>query len=142
VSHPDDDELRDLFARSRSEDRQRAGDFAALIATASSGRARARAPSWRAVTVVAAASIAVAYVALREWPTSHGSGEEAPMLALDPRSTRWESPTDFLLATPGDAMLRTLPTFRYTSPDLPGDPSLTPQPGDTSPGRPARRIDS
>lgn len=143
MNHSGDDDLRDLFAHSRTEDRKRAGDFATFLAARAS-RASRRPALTRRVTLLAAASIvaAVAYVGLRERPGLPGSVQEPRVLTLDPRSTSWESPTDFLLATPGGALLRTLPTLHYTAPDILPDSSLTPQPAGASPASRARRINS
>ena len=143
MNRPEDNDLRELFARARAEDRQYARDFESLFASASSRRARGSAVTRRAASLLAAASVvfAVAFVALRDRNGVPESRGEAVSLKLDPGSTRWESPTDFLLATPGDALLRSMPTLRYSAPHIIGDSTSTSPPAGSPAGR-SRRISS
>ena len=142
MRHADDDDrdLRELFAQTRAEDQRLAGDFPAVLAAAASRRTRRQVLARRTVAALAAASvvIAAAYVALRERPLSPRPDQQSQVLTFDPSSTHWESPTDFLLTTPGDSLLRALPVFRYLDPSL---PSLT-TPSRTVPAPSARRLTS
>lgn len=132
MSRDEDRDLREMFARSRDDDRRGARDFQTIIA-ASHRRPAGRAFRPAMVSILAAAVMLVAvYVALRPRPSSPERAAPAMTLVVDPRSTHWDSPTDFLLSTPADSLLRALPTLRYLDRDF---PSLTPPPLK----RPARR---
>lgn len=138
----DDVDLREMFAQSRAEDRQQLPPFATLT-TADAPRRERGMLGRRAATLLAAGLvIASAYVALRQRPTTGRSREGANVLGFDLGSTHWESPTDFLLATPGDSLLRTLPSLRYSGAKLLEAPSPSPQPDRTSPNRDTGRSNS
>ena len=132
MNRDDDRDLRELFAVAREEDHRRAPAFATLVA-------RRRRPGSRiipaaVVTALAAAALVVAvYAALRSRAPVNETRAPVLSVLVDPRSTHWQSPTDFLLATPADSLMRTLPTLRYLDNDL---PSITPL--RTSPARAGR----
>jgi hypothetical protein len=112
----DDNDLREIFARSRSEERLH-DDFAAVLAAASSRRSRSSHRHRAALAITGlAAAIVVAVFATRKGSGIEQRNEPVATVAIDLRSTRWKAPTDFLLVTPGNAMLHTLPTLRYDVP--------------------------
>lgn len=100
----DDRDLREGFARLRDEDRARVPAF----------RVPPAAPrwTWSPRVVIAAAIILVALMLARpdRTPTSLSSR------FVDLRTATWQSPTDFLLVTPGSELLRSVPAVG--SPDL------------------------
>lgn len=95
----DDRSLRELFARLKQEDRGRIPSF-----RMPKGRARTRAV-WVPRVAIAAAIALVAIVLARP-------DRPAPSVSVvDLGSVTWRSPTDFLLATPGSDLMRTVPAF-------------------------------
>ncbi|MFQ5599370.1 MAG: hypothetical protein ACE5G2_02310 [Candidatus Krumholzibacteriia bacterium] len=99
-----DRELRERFARLRSEELSRVPSFRSVR----SRRVRSRAVVWPRVAM-AVGAVVVAVVGLKI-----GFRGEAPDPGVGRRldlSIPWESPTDFLLATPGVELLRTVPTL-------------------------------
>jgi hypothetical protein len=112
-----DNDLRDLFARLKQEDRARAPSFKAVR---SRPVRRHGAPSRRALGVaagVAAAAILITALSIMEHRRQSAASRQAPPNLLARSS--WASPTDFLLQTPGSEMLRTIPSFqaRWITPD-------------------------
>ena len=110
----DDRDLRALFARLKQEDRARVPSFRAP-------RAR-EAPRWGRVGQVALAAAVVLIALVLAWPDRTPPAVARP--AVDLRTVAWQSPTDFLLITPGSELLRTVPAVGspddWTPIDLPG----------------------
>src|SRR5688572_465577 len=111
----DDRDLRERFVRLRDEERAHAPAF----------HVTRQAPrwTWSPRFVIAAAIILIALLLARPDQTP-------PRLAhrgVDLGAAAWQSPTDFLLVTPGRELLRTVPDFGSSEPlvpiDLRGRPS-------------------
>jgi hypothetical protein len=101
----DDRDLRELFAGLKAEDRGHSPPFRRPV------RTERRRP-WSPRLAVAAAIVLIAVVLTRpDAPPRNTS----PQL-VDPGAVTWRSPTDFLLNTPGNELMRTVPTVG--SPDL------------------------
>jgi hypothetical protein len=94
----DDRELRELFSRLKREDRARVPSYRTPVATV--------APHWRPVARLAVAAIVLIALVL-------GRPDQTPpniaRQLVDLGSATWESPTDFLLITPGSELLRSVP---------------------------------
>lgn len=105
----DDPDLREAFAALRREEQTRAPDFRRLVAEARSRGSRAR---------TAAVALAMALAVLLVLVFLPPRVPRRP--AAVPSITEWESPTDFLLATPGREVLTTLPRL--------GDSLIRPEP--------------
>ena len=93
----DDRELRELFSRLKQEDRARVPSYRTPVA-----RLASRWPVGR--LTVAAAIVLIALVL--------GRPDRTPTRArqlVDLGAATWESPTDFLLITPGSELLRSIP---------------------------------
>jgi len=110
-----DQDLRDRFAALRRLEETRAPGFAAMLKP-SMRRVRRRTP---ATALAAAACLALTLAALlwlgrgfwnREFGRPHRE-QGTPIASI----TTWKSPTDFLLQTPGRAMLRTMPDLGFSS---------------------------
>lgn len=98
----DDRNLRDRFAALRADDERLAPDFRrAFMGPAPPRRARYRG---------LALSGLAALVALAFFFGRYG-GDRAPdhSAVVEPSISRWRSPTDFLLETPGRQLLQALP---------------------------------
>lgn len=132
MNRDDDQDLREMFAIAREQDRRRAPEFAAL-------RNRRRRPASRVVRTATVSALAAAtllfavYAALRRPVSTSQPVTPGLSVLVDPRTTRWKSPTDFLLATPTDSLMRAMPTLRYLDNDI---PSITPP--RTAPARAGR----
>ena len=100
-----DGDLRDRFAALRREDAAGAPSFAATRAATRAAAARRPARRVRLVPLAGAIAVAVALVVtlavLRTRP------RREPLVSL--ATTRWQSPTDFLLRVPGAQYLETVP---------------------------------
>lgn len=94
-----DDELRGRFIVLRREEEQSVPKFASLW------RGRARDPLGKGRWLVAAAC-ALGVVACIFWPRS---AQRKPQDVSVASITEWNSPTEFLLDTPGRELLRTVP---------------------------------
>jgi hypothetical protein len=92
-----DDDLRDRFAGLRQQETQRVPEFASMWHT----RAPLRKGRWL-VAVACALIVVAAIIWLR---STQRRPEEISVAAI----TAWNSPTDFLLETPGREILRTVP---------------------------------
>jgi len=111
----DDRDLRERFARLRDEERAHAPAF----------HVTRQAPrwTWSPRVVIAAAIVLIALVLARP--------DQAPRRfahpGIDLGVVAWQSPTDFLLVTPGRELMRTVPDFGSPEPlvpiDLHGRPS-------------------
>jgi hypothetical protein len=121
----DDSQLREHFNSLREADAALAPSFAKVMRP---GLARSQPRYWGLVVGASAALIAVSVVTV-SLLRPHGpvtSAVMAPMLA------DWRSPTDFLLDTPGRALLHTIPDlgrFPSTGVDpIPSTRTNTPAP--------------
>ena len=110
----DDRDLRALFARLKEEDRAGVPSF-----RTPHGR---QAPRWGSVARVAMAAAAILIALVLAWPDR--TPPAGARQVVDLRSVTWQSPTDFLLITPGSELLRTVPAVGspddWTPIDLPG----------------------
>ena len=106
----DDRELRDRFARLRHEDRSRVPAFRAPVA------GEASKPMWPIPIAIAAAIALIAFVIARP------DGPREASLHVDLGAASWQSPTDFLLNTPGRDMLRRVPAVGSPDDWTPFDP--------------------
>ncbi len=116
----DDDGLKAAFAEAHRSDGERMASFHQVRQRGPHpGRPGASPMPWlvTCATLVTAAGLAVWLV-----------GRLGPPPAQLPMGTHWSGPTDFLLETPGLAMLRTVPEFS-------SDPVLRPA-ADTRRGNP------
>jgi len=93
-----DDMLRRRFAVLRQEEEEHAPEFGRLW----HGRTDARRRQTRWLMAVACALIALALVWLR---SAQRHPEERAVVSI----TEWKAPTDFLLETPAQELLRTVP---------------------------------
>ncbi len=96
----DDDDLRGRFARLRSEDASRTGEFHGLLRRSRPKGGRARLTAW---AVAGLAVILALLVVLDDRETQHKPPN--PEVSI----TVWTSSTDFLLHTPGEEVLTTVP---------------------------------
>src|SRR5688500_19165067 len=95
----DDRELRELFARLKQEDRARVPSFRTPVAKEAPRSGRA------ARVAIAAAIVLIAFVLARPDQTPR----TMPRPVVDLGAAAWQSPTDFLLITPGNELLRSMP---------------------------------
>jgi hypothetical protein len=100
-----DQDLRDRFAALRQHDAAGAPSFEAVRAAARSGPE----VHWSRSPILAAA--AVVLLAVTAFVVLRPRGPRAPLVSL--ASTRWQSPTDFLLQVPGAEYLNTVPKLTY-----------------------------
>ena len=105
----DDRDLRERFARLRDEERAHAPAF----------QVTRQAPrwTWSPRVGIAAAIILIALVLARPDQTPPQVAHQL----IDPGAATWESPTDFLLITPGRELLRTVPDLGSPEPLIPID---------------------
>ena len=108
-----DRDLRDLFARLKEEDRAHAPPFRDVRTTAVHSRKVGLRWALSLAAGAAAAIIVVALVITEDrGSTQRAARSPQPSLASPlVQHSAWISPTDFLLDTPGSALLRTVPTF-------------------------------
>ena len=99
---PGDNDLRDYFAKLRSEDQARAGQFDSFLRRTRQRPIDALLPAWIAVGTGLALMV-VAVVMLVE--RSEHRAVQGHQLSI----TEWKSSTDFLLQTPGQEILRSVP---------------------------------
>lgn len=119
MTERNDHDLGEHFHTLRREDAAAAPPFHATLAAA---RARAAAPPRRRTLGLAAAAVVVAGVALAllfTRPDRRGVTIGLP-------TVRWEAPTDFLLALPGDELLRAVPELGRVSLPRAGFTTVTP----------------
>ncbi len=98
-----DNEITNLFQALRQRDERLAPSFPEVWAAAGD-RARRASSAWRGVraaarTAVVLAGLGVAVAIFRDLATSPST----------PAISSWQSPTDFLLHSPGELWLRTVP---------------------------------
>ena len=108
----DDRDLRKGFDALRREDAARTPPFGATLAAA---RSRPVLSSRRrALVLAAAAALTGVALALVLGPPRRERGRPR----IDLATVHWNSPTDFLLRLPGDALLRVVPTLGSTTSTL------------------------
>jgi hypothetical protein len=102
LGHADmrDDDLRGRFAKLRTEDKARTGEFNALLRRTRPKNNRVRLTAW---VVVGLAVILASLVVLDDRETQRKPPN--PEVSI----TAWKSSTDFLLRTPGQEVLTTVP---------------------------------
>jgi hypothetical protein len=106
----DDRDLYDAFAEARREDAERAPP----VSFVSRRRLEDRRRSWSGPLVVAtacAAALVVAAVWLRPAPRTTADGSSGVPERAAVSITTWKPVTDFLLDTPGRALLRGVPVI-------------------------------
>lgn len=105
----EDSGLREQFQSLRRAEEARSPSFDAVLGRAQRASA-ARFGGLAAVVAVVIAVMAVVVLQVARRPAFRADGGPAPMLA------DWRAPTDFLLDTPGQTLLHTVPEFgRYPS---------------------------
>ncbi len=121
---PDDGgaDLRQLFSQLAQEDRSRAQPFAAHEqalhqAAAAGATGGAAAGPWPLRLGAAAAAALLLALALVLWLPAAGPRPRRQASLAD--LSRWQAPTDFLLHTPGEALLRSVPRLGTTRNDGP-----------------------
>jgi hypothetical protein len=117
-----DQDLRDRFAALRRDEETRAPGFAAM-SKPSTRQVRRRSPA----RLIAATTLLTAVIAVALWLSPAGWNHEFWNRELwrphrDQGSqvasiTKWKSPTDFLLQTPGSELLRTVPDLGILQPE-------------------------
>jgi len=125
--------LRAAFAELCAQDGARAPDVEAMLR----GAFTRRAVPWRfrhvAIPLAAAAALAVLVLARAPDATDTRFREAVIAWSSDPALGAWRSPTDFLLAVPGQELLRTTPRVSLMA--MPAAADLRPGPDhDTTKG--------
>ena len=109
IDRMDDQNLRERFAQVLREDRAITPAFLPLVPRF--GR------TVRSRHVLAAVAAVALGVVVARWATADRLHVPQMIGSIDMSATMWTSPTDFLLQTPGRALLNTFPAV--TLPDLP-----------------------
>ena len=109
IDRTDDQNIRERFAQVLREDRAQSPEFRPLVP-----RLRSTPRSRHLLAAVAAVTLGAVVV---RWATADRLHVPPMIGPIDMSATMWTSPTDFLLQTPGRAMLNTVPAL--TLPDLP-----------------------
>ncbi len=104
MTERDDRELRDRFQALRREDAGGAPPFGATLARARARGAGTWPPRWTVWLAAAVVAVVVVLVGARVLFTNGRQGG-----LIDLAAVRWEAPTDFLLALPGEELLRAVP---------------------------------
>ncbi len=104
-----DQHMRDRFAQVSREDRAKTPAFLPPVPRFG--------PTLRSRHLLAAVAAVALGVGVARWATADRLTVPPMIGPIDMSATAWTSPTDFLLQTPGRAMLNTLPA--PTLPDLP-----------------------
>jgi hypothetical protein len=120
TARDDEREIASVLEQLRKADESSAPPFHVALTSARDGRVSRRSPIG---PVLAAATLLLVIVGLAVFESKHPPASRPPVPA--PSSTKaslesWESPTDFLLETPGSELWSGLP--RLTEP-LPAKPS-------------------
>lgn len=109
----DDRDVRELFARLKAEDSARTPGLRMPTRTE-------RQRGWWSPRILAAAVIAlIALVLARPDAPPHN----VSLQLVDLRRSTWQSPTDFLLVTPGSELMRTVPAVGSPQPWTPDSPA-------------------
>ena len=106
----DDNDLRERFTELRRQDQARACDFDALLRRRRPIAPRRRFPAWIAVASCLAVAIGIVLAPRR---ISHP--HPTPEISI----TEWQSSTDFLLRTPGQEVLQTVPKLGSWPSEIP-----------------------
>lgn len=115
----DDSDLRERFAEFRRQDQARAADFNTFLRRRGTAGLLRRFPAW--IAVAACLTIAIGVVlGTRRTSRPH----PAPEMSI----TEWRSSTDFLLRTPGQEVLQTVPKFGGWPVEIPRSQSKPPLP--------------
>lgn len=132
---PGEQGLRSIFAALRREEHRLAPPFIAPVTTRRES-ARSRRGAWSPFAVSVCVCV-VAILSLLLWPRprpASGHNPAPPVTSI----TQWRPPTEFLLETPGNEMLRSTPEFGTglgtgfgMRPELSSAPARTPQPAPT-----------
>jgi hypothetical protein len=109
---PEDRDLSRLFEAARRADESAAPELDALLALT---RPRRHAPAVRIFVLAAATASLIAIAVL----LVHGGARVAPAPEPPLQLADWESPTGFLLDTPGSELLTEIPTLAV--PPIAGD---------------------
>jgi hypothetical protein len=121
----------DRRGEAAGRDRQ-AGNRGVRDSAAGGGSDRRTAPGARRVlpvpvaAVLAVLALAALAVIVRPWDSMRGPAPAPRETRTAPLITAWRSPTDFLLRTPGEEVLRTTPSFGSGLPPL-ADAGLRPR---------------
>jgi len=97
----DDRELRERFAELRRADQARAGGYRAVLYRPAPRTRHVRLAKWAAVAGLAVV-IALAVLSVERSERRYAGSHDVSI-------TEWKSPTDFLLRTPGQEVLQTIP---------------------------------
>ena len=103
MNDEDERELREHFGKLRQEDAAGAPGFRSLLERPQGAAPRRRPARWLRSAMVAAAILAVIAIGVTR------TGRPHPRYEIDLASTTWRGPTDFLLVTPDNETLRTVP---------------------------------
>jgi hypothetical protein len=98
----DETDLKERFGDLRREAAARTPSFHATLAAVKARRRAA--PRHRALWLGGAVAVSAVLVFLLA-----RRGQPGARMAIDLASARWHAPTDFLLALPGEELLRTVP---------------------------------
>lgn len=101
---PGDDDLRDHFAKLRSEDQAHAGEFDSFLRRTRPRPIGALPPAWIAVGTGLAVMMVAVVIVISVTRSEHRAAQ-GRQLSI----TEWKSSTDFLLQTPGQEILRSVP---------------------------------
>ena len=104
-----DQHIRERFAQVSREDQAKVPSFRPPVPQ--------RGPTLRTRHVFATVAAFAVGAVVVQWATADRLQVPPTIGPIDMSATMWTSPTDFLLQTPGRAMLNTVPTV--TLPDLP-----------------------
>ena len=122
MARDDEREIASALEQLRKADEASAPPFHATLTSARSGRASRRTSIG---PVLAAATLVAVIVGLAVFESKHPPASRRPAPApssAEASVERWESPTDFLLETPGSELWRGLPRLARPLPaNLPTD---------------------
>ena len=109
---PTDRQMRASFAELRAEETAQAGSATELLARSAPPR-RVMSERPRRVRIAVAATLGAAAAVLLALATGRTREHDRldPMMESALHSASWRAPTDFLLATPENGLLRTVPRF-------------------------------
>ena len=122
TARDDERKVASVLEQVRKADESSAPPFHVTLTSARDGRASRRSPIG---PVLAAATLLLVLVGLAVFQSKHPPASRPPVPA--PSSTKaslesWQSPTDYLLETPGSELLRGLPRLTEPLPaNLPTD---------------------